>query len=140
MTEGLVWEFTYSHSDVSFDNSNLDKDAGDPLDYVPSTTWSTALNYRFNWTDSLPGMARVDYMHADGYEINLGTQNFHVRTDSTAYLNARVGLEMASWQVYLEGKNLLNEDAVLFPPAGVSYGSTRPAPMSLGVVFRFQTN
>jgi len=140
LTEGLVWEVTYSKSDVSFDNSNLDKDKGDPLDYVPATTWSTALNYRFNWTDSLPGMARVDYMYADGYEINLGTQNVHVRTDSTAYLNARIGLEKASWQVYLEGKNLLNEDAVLFPPAGVLYGSVRPAPLSLGVVFRFQTN
>jgi len=138
LTEQLVWDLTYSETDVSFDNSNLDKDKGDPLDYVPAWTWSTALTWRFNWTESLPGMFRVDYQAAAGYEINLGTQNVHEKTEDTAYLNARFGIEKESWQLYLEGKNLTNEDAVLFPPGGVAVWATRSVPMSVGLTLRFQ--
>jgi outer membrane receptor protein involved in Fe transport len=138
LTDKLTFDFTYSRNDVTFDEDNLDKDKGDPLDYVPKYTLSGALTYRFNWTAALPGMFRVDYQKAAGYELNIGTQNVHIKTEPTAYLNARLGVEGDRWQAYLEGKNLTNEDAVLFPPGGVATTATRPMPRSYGVIVRFQ--
>jgi outer membrane receptor protein involved in Fe transport len=138
LTEQLILELSYSKNNLAFDNTTADKQKGDPLDFVPDQTWSAALTYRFNWTSTLPGMFRVDYQAASGYELNIASQGVHIKTDSTAFLNARLGMERARWQLYLEGKNLTNEDTILFPPAGIVTTATRPVPRTLGLLFRFQ--
>lgn len=137
LSDQLTLDVTYSLNDVTFDKSNTDKQKGDPLDFVPETTWSSALTYRYSWNPTSAGMFRIDYQYASGYERNLSAGG-RLKTESTTYLNARVGLERESWQVYLEGKNLTGEDAVLFPPGGVATTATRPIPRSIGLVFRYQ--
>lgn len=137
LNDQLTLDVTFSKNDVTFDKSNVDKQKGDPLDWVPDTTWSSALTYRFSWNPTSAGMFRIDYQHASGYELNTSASGRR-KTESTTYLNARVGLERESWQVYLEGKNLTGEDAVLFPPGGVATTATRPVPRSIGLVFRYQ--
>ncbi len=132
LTDQLILNLTYSINDVTYDTSSQGIEPGDRLSFVPEWTWSGALTYRFDWAASFPGMFRVDFQSAGGYQ----TATFE--SEKTAYLNARIGVERENWQLYLEGKNLTNEDAVLFPSGGVLVWTTRPLPRSWGLLFRYQ--
>ena len=64
-------------------------------------------------------------------------QGVNASSNSIDTLNARIGLEMRAWQVYLEGKNLTNSNAVTFP--GIfGLPDFRVAPRSIGVLARTQ--
>jgi hypothetical protein len=64
-------------------------------------------------------------------------QGVNITSDAVDTLNARIGLEMQKWQVYLEGRNLTNSNSVTFP--GIfGLPDSRVAPRWLGMTARTQ--
>jgi hypothetical protein len=85
----------------------------------------------------MPGMFRLDYQHSDPVKFIVRNQGVNISSNSIDTLNARIGLEMPTWQVYLEGKNLTDSNGVTFP--GIfGLPDSRIAPRSIGVVAKLQ--
>jgi hypothetical protein len=96
-----------------------------------------SLSHRFNWTAGWPGMARLDYQHSDPVKFIVRNQGVNATSNNIDTLNARIGVEMPTWQIYLEGKNLTNANGVTFP--GIfGLPDFRVAPRSIGVLARAQ--
>lgn len=130
-------DLTVGYSDLTYDVKTSERNPGDPLNFVPKLTSAVSLSQRFNWAPGLPGMVRLDYQHSDPVKFIVRNQGVNVSSNSVDTLNLRVGLEMPTWQVYLEGKNLTDSNAVTFP--GIfGLADSRIAPRSYGVVARAQ--
>lgn len=91
------------------------KIVGDPVDYTPDYSYSISAHYTFNWNDSVPGFARVDYNEqAEMSYINRSLTNpttgFFGESDTLQFLNTRVGAEWNKWTAEIYAKNLLDED------------------------------
>lgn len=130
-------DLSLGYSDLTYDVKTQERNPGDPLNFVPKLTASLSLSHRFNWTAGLPGMLRVDWQHSDKVKFIIRNQGLDASSDAVNTLNARVGVEMRTWQVYLEGKNLADAKSVTFPTA-FGIPETRIAPRSLGVTARTQ--
>ena len=137
LTKSTTLDVTLGYSDLAYDVTTSERNKGDPLNFVPKKTASISLSHRFNWSPSLPGMVRVDYQHSDPVKFIVRNQGVNVTSNNIDTLNARIGVEMRTWQVYLEGKNLTNSNGVNFP--GIfGLPDFRVAPRSLGVLARTQ--
>jgi iron complex outermembrane receptor protein len=135
--KSLTLDVTLGYSDLTYDVKTSERNPGDPLNFVPKLTTAVSLSQRFNWAPGLPGMFRLDYQHSDPVKFIVRNQGVNVSSNSVDTLNARIGLEMPTWQVYLEGKNLTDSNAVTFP--GIfGLADSRLAPRSYGVVARTQ--
>jgi iron complex outermembrane recepter protein len=137
VAKGLAVAASVGYSDLTYTVTTRERNEGDPLNFIPKLTGSLSVTQRFNWAAGLPGMWRVDYQHADAARFIIRNQGANAQADATNYLNARVGLELSSWQLYLDGKNLNNFRGVL-QPALFGIPATRSAPRSLGVTLRTQ--
>lgn len=137
LTKSTTLDVSMGYSDLAYDVATSERNKGDPLNFVPKKTASVSLSHRFSWTPSLPGMVRIDYQHSDPVKFIVRNQGVDVTSNSIDTLNARIGVEMRTWQVYLEGKNLTNSKGVTFP--GIfGLPDFRVAPRSLGVLARAQ--
>ena len=137
LTKSTTLDVALGYSDLTYDVTTSERNKGDPLNFVPKKTASVSLSHRFNWAASLPGMARIDYQHSDPVKFIVRNQGLNVTSTNIDTLNARIGVEMRNWQVYLEGKNLTNSNGVTFP--GIfGLPDSRVAPRSLGVLARAQ--
>jgi outer membrane receptor protein involved in Fe transport len=137
LTKSTTLDMTLGYSDLTYDLKTAERNQGDPLNFVPKKTASVSLSQRFTWAPGLPGMARLDYQHSDPVKFIVRNQGVNASSSSIDTLNARIGLEMSTWQVYLEGKNLTNANGVTFP--GIfGLPDSRVAPRSLGVLARAQ--
>jgi iron complex outermembrane receptor protein len=130
-------DLSLGYSDLTYDVKTQERNPGDPLNFVPKLTASLSLSHRFNWTAGLPGMLRVDWQHSDKVKFIIRNQGLDASSDAVNTVNARVGVEMRTWQVYLEGKNLTDAKSATFP-AAFGLAETRIAPRSLGVTARTQ--
>ncbi len=137
-TDRLTWDVTYGYNDMHYKITNLDRQAGDPLNYVPKHTAGTSLTYRYAWFGTgIPGFARADYQFASKYLLIFRNQVPPVATgDEIRSLNMRVGVEFKHWQAYLEGRNLTNNYAITSPAVGAQATDARPVPRSIGVSAR----
>jgi hypothetical protein len=82
-------------------------------------------------------MTRLDYQHSDPVKFIMRNQGLNISSNSVDTVNARIGVEMPTWQIYLEGKNLTNSNSVTFP--GIfGLPDSRIAPRSIGVLARAQ--
>jgi iron complex outermembrane receptor protein len=137
LTKSLTLDVALGYSDLTYDVKTAERNEGDPLNFVPKKTASVSLSQRFSWAPGLPGMARLDYQHSDPVKFIIRNQGVNVSSSNIDTLNARIGVEMSTWQVYLEGKNLTNANGVTFP--GIfGLPDFRVAPRSLGVLARAQ--
>ena len=137
LTKSTTLDVSVGYSDLTYDVTTSERNAGDPLNFVPKKTASVSLSHRFSWSPSLPGMVRIDYQHSDPVKFIVRNQGVNVTSNSIDTLNARIGVEMRTWQVYLEGRNLANSSGVNFP--GIfGLPDFRVAPRSLGVLVRTQ--
>ena len=138
VTDRLSWDVTFGYNGMSYDVDNLDRSKGDPLNYIPKKTFGTSLMYRYAWFGTgVPGMARIDYQYASPAKLIVRNQPPGVfPIDPVHTLNARVGVEMKRWQVYLEGRNLTNQYQIVSPAVGAQAEDTRPVPRSIGVSAR----
>ena len=137
LTKSLTLDMTLGYSGLVYDVNTAERNKGDPLNFVPKKTVAVSLNQRFNWTPNLPGMTRLDYQHSDPVKFIMRNQGLNISSNSVDTVNARIGVEMPTWQVYLEGKNLTNSNSVTFP--GIfGLPDFRVAPRSIGVLARAQ--
>ena len=137
LTKSMTLDVTLGYSDLTYDVNTSERNQGDPLNFVPKLTTAVSLSQRFNWAPGLPGMFRLDYQHSGAVKFIVRNQGVNVSGNSVDTLNARVGLELPRWQVYLEGKNLSDSKAVTFP--GIfGLPDSRVAPRSFGIVARAQ--
>ena len=134
---GLSVDASLGFSDLTYTVNTAERNKGDPLNFVPKLTGALSVTQRFNWASGMPGMWRVDLQHADAVPFIIRNQGVNAHADATNYLNARVGLELPTWQLYLDGKNLNNFKGVL-QPALFGVPATRSAPRSLGLTLRAQ--
>ena len=137
LTKSLTLDVSLGYSDLTYDVKTAERNQGDPLNFVPQKTASVSLSQRFSWAPGLPGMARLDYQHSDPVKFIVRNQGVNISSNSVDTVNARIGVEMPTWQVYLEGKNLTNSNSVTFP--GIfGLPDFRVAPRSIGVLARAQ--
>jgi outer membrane receptor protein involved in Fe transport len=130
----LTLQATAGVNDMSYDSNTPEHMAGDPADYVPSFTASASAEYRFDWTPTLPGFARIDYQYADEFQVYLrNTQLTPAFSDTLSYLNARLAINTEGWSASLFARNITNEDGVLHPAFGALSTPARPQPRTIGV-------
>ena len=113
---------------------------GDSSQYTPEHTASASLDYRFDWSSSLRGMARVDMSYADGFSVTNRTFPFQqvMETEPLTYLNLRVGAIAESWQVMLSADNLLDEKDRVFPGGAFGLDTySRPRTVSVKMDYNF---
>ncbi|MBK6721008.1 MAG: TonB-dependent receptor [Sphingomonadales bacterium] len=113
-TKGLTLSVSGSYSGMEYKNTTGERIAGDPADYVPKFTLAASANYDFHWASSIPGFARLDYQHTDGWQVYprnlLPAPAFAEKQD---YINARIGLNWNDLMFSIFAKNLLDEGAVV---------------------------
>lgn len=137
LSKSLTLDASVGYSDLVYDVNTAERSKGDPLNFVPRMTASVSLSQRFQWAPSMPGMFRLDYQHSDLVKMIVRNQGVNISSDAVDTLNARIGLEMQKWQVYLEGRNLTNSNSVTFP--GIfGLPDSRVAPRWLGMTARTQ--
>jgi len=137
LTKSLTLDLALGYSDLTYDVKTSERNEGDPLNFVPKKTASVSLSQRFSWAPGLPGMVRLDYQHSDPVKFIIRNQGVNASSSNIDTLNARIGMEMRTWQVYLEGKNLTNANGVTFP--GIfGLPDFRVAPRSIGLLARAQ--
>ena len=116
--------------------------AGDRVDYVPKLSFTAGANYAFNWTDRMPGFARVDYSYRDKVDYvdrtTFPAGNVPQTSDVIGLLDARVGLYRGKATFELFGSNLTNENRWIDPyHAWANANRTRPRTVGLKVGFNF---
>jgi outer membrane receptor protein involved in Fe transport len=137
LSKSLTLDASVGYSDLVYDVNTAERNKGDPLNFVPRMTASVSLSQRFQWAPSMPGMFRLDFQHSDPVKMIIRNQGVNISGDAVDTLNARIGLEMPKWQVYLEGRNLTNSNSVTFP--GIfGLPDSRVTPRWLGMTARTQ--
>jgi outer membrane receptor protein involved in Fe transport len=144
---GFQIDATAGWNNITSDVSGTETLKGERFDFVAPFTASISLNQRIDLSDTLTGMWRLDYQHSDSYSARVRTstptgavvtlQDF--QSAKQDYLNARIGIEAAAWSVSLDMRNILNEDALLFPiaPLANSQEGVHATPRSYGITFRY---
>ena len=124
---------------MEYKNTTGERIAGDPADYVPKFTLAASANYDFHWASSIPGFARLDYQHTDGWQVYprnlLPAPAFAEKQD---YINARIGLNWNDLMFSIFAKNLLDEGAVTYPAFGGLFVPMRPQPRTLGISLSYE--
>ena len=107
---------------------------GDQLDLVPEYSFSAWADYRFQWSETMPGYARLDYSEQGRSETRnrgLGPQ-LYSESDVIEMLNASVNLTNEGWLLTVFAKNILNDRGVI-TPLQASGLSPRSRPRTFGV-------
>jgi outer membrane receptor protein involved in Fe transport len=134
----LTFTLTAGWNNMAYDSDTVEHLAGDRADYVPRFTGSASAEYRFN-LGNLPGYARVDYQHADRFQLFV--RNFQVGpafSDEQNILNARLGLSGNAWNASLFVRNILNRDSVIYPAVGSLLYPARLQPRTAGIRLGFR--
>jgi len=110
---------------------------GDPLNFVPDYSLSATGDYRFNWSESVPGSLQVNFdRQGKSYNSRRNYAQLLVQQYSVPekdFLNVSVGAEWSGWQFTLYGRNLLDDRDLL--TATDTHTSSQARPRTLGVSF-----
>ena len=137
LSNSLTLDATLGYVNLAYDVNTAERNKGDPLNYVPKLTASLSLGQRFQWAAGIPGMLRLDYQHSDPVKMIIRNQKVDITSDAVDTLNARIGVEMPKFQIYVEGRNITNSNSVTFP--GIfGLPDTRVAPTWMGITTRAQ--
>ena len=139
-TEKLELGFTGNYMDTEFTEINSTSYIeGDPLDMVPQYGFSAWSQYSFQWFDSSPGFARIDYSQQGksnyrnrSFDDLVNGLAYHSTSDVIDMLNARVSWESQEWSLEVYGLNLLNENGFV-GPFSIENISARPRPRTVGL-------
>lgn len=129
---------------TSVDPTNSVFEVGDPVDRVPDYTVSASADYRFHWTQSMPGHFLVSFnrkgeqveTNRDLYLRNFTFTPVHT-TPPVSFLNASLGAEWSGWDWRVFGTNLLDERGLLFPAAQGWTAQARPRTFGVSVHKQF---
>ena len=137
LSNSLTLDATLGYVNLAYDVNTAERNKGDPLNFVPKLTASLSLGQRFQWAAGIPGMLRLDYQHSDPVKMIVRNQKVDITSDAVDTLNARIGVEMPKFQIYVEGRNITNSNSVTFP--GIfGLPDTRVAPTWMGITTRAQ--
>ena len=137
LSNSLTLDATLGYVNLAYDVNTAERNKGDPLNFVPKLTASLSLGQRFQWAAGIPGMLRLDYQHSDPVKMIIRNQKVDITSDAVDTLNARIGVEMPKFQIYVEGRNITNSNSVTFP--GIfGLPDTRVAPTWMGITTRAQ--
>ena len=86
---------------------------GDQINDIPEYSYSLNLDYRFEWSNSTLGFARMDY-NKQGESTNTDRGGAYVTeeisSNTVSFLNAQIGAEWETLSLELFGENLLDEE------------------------------
>jgi iron complex outermembrane receptor protein len=144
ITEAVKFSLTAGYVDREYDKVDSSNPAnvveGDSSQYTPKYTAAASLDYGFDWSSSLKGMARVDMSYADKFSVFLRTFPMQpvIETDPLTYLNLRIGMMAENWQVVLSADNLLDEKDQVFPGGAFLLDTySRPRTLSVKMDYNF---
>jgi len=133
----LGFNGTYVNAEVTKQSAlpgSTNVNVGDELNLIPDYSFSLSADYEFNWSNTIPGFARLDYSqtgHSYNRFRNIGPQ-LEGRSDIINMLNARIGATKDDWRFELFAQNLLDENGSIDAFEGIGLGS-RPQPRTVGV-------
>lgn len=131
----LTLSATVGFTDMEYDTHSAETYEGDPLDMVARWTWSLAADDRHPLTAGAVLVTHLDFGHTGGYELILRDyppqQVF--RTGGRDVLNAKVGVDFGTYEVYLVGENLADNNGILYPAVGSFPEPVMPTPRTVGV-------
>lgn len=129
----LTLQLTGGWNNMAYDSTSADHVPGDPADYVPRYTASASAEYRYHWTQNLPGFVRADYQRSDRFQVYIRSVMLApADSDVLNFLNVRIGVEASGWTLSLVGKNITNDHGVLYPALGALPYPARPQPRTVG--------
>lgn len=129
--QGLNLNLSGAYIDTEFTSGSLAKEPGDPVDFVAPVTASAGVSYSFNWAEAYPGFVRIDYNYSDRSVYFDRGLNYDFESDVIRFVNARIGLEREAYQLYLFGRNLLDQRIAV--DANRIEFQARSRPRTLGV-------
>lgn len=138
VTDALTLSVSSGYNDMTYQKTTGERHSGDPADYVPQFTFSASANYDFHWSSDLPGFARIDYQHTDGWQVyprNLLPAPAFAETQD--YLNGRIGIDVQNLKLSLFANNILDENAVSYPAFGGLFVPMRPQPRTVGLALSY---
>lgn len=135
---GLSLIYAGALIDTDYVTNSASKQKGDPVDFVPELQYSAAASYHTNVTDLIGLMGRVDYTYQDRSVQTNRSSGINREGDDVEMLNARLGIELPRWQLYLYGRNLLNRSGAMAP--SLEERQPRPRPRQVGVQFNISLN
>ena len=123
-----------------FTPESVGAESGQRLPFVPAWNLTAAVNYVWSVGARWQGQFNVTLNHLDGQWGQFGANA--VRGDSRDLLRARFGFQHERFGIFLFGRNLLNEDAIIYnqAPTGGLPVFTRDAPQQVGMELTFNTN
>lgn len=115
---------------------------GDPIDYVAEEAFVLSANYDFNWSDTIPGYARVDYSYRSAMPYTeretFKPEFIPQYSDNISLVNARVGLQRENISFELYATNLFNVNKWIDPyHAWKNANRTRPRTVGINVGLDF---
>ncbi len=134
---GLLLQITGSVVDAKYtsDVAGSSVRKGSSIVDVPKSQFAASGMYRWPMSDGLTGFARAELQHTSPRSGTiLGVSN----SDSITAVNARFGVEAASWAVYVSAENLTNEDGAVGISVGGNSGVARLRPRTLGIQFSYK--
>jgi len=113
---------------------------GDQIDFAPKYNYGAAVDWGFRWAASLPGTFHVDYQKTGSFPINFGVYGASVYSDAVDFVNARIGVTVATVELYLYGQNLTDQNGAVYPanPFGGQPSAMRPQPRTVGLGFTWR--
>ncbi len=123
-----------------FTPESIGAESGQRLPFVPPWNVTAAVNYVWSVGAGWQGHFNVTLNHLDGQWGQFGANA--VRGDPRSLLRARFGFQRERFGVFLFGRNLLNEDAIIYnqQPTGGLPVFTRDAPRQIGLELTFDTD
>jgi iron complex outermembrane recepter protein len=132
---------TVGWNDVRYNTLSPDRFPGDPLDLVPTWTWSTSIDYSPRFNERMGLIFHADAGFSDEAQITL--RNFAAfgldpieQSESRAVVNARLGVSFASLDIYAFANNLFDENRIVNPAFGAFFEEIRTRPRTLGLGMR----
>ena len=146
-TEHLELGFAGNYLDTEFTeikSTSSSHIVGDPLDLVAKYGYSLWADYKFSWSQNIPGFIRIDYSRqGKSHYRNRSLDNpsvglvYHSSSDIIDTLNARLGWERDRWSLELYGLNLLDENGYIGPIV-IELAAPRPRPRTIGLNLGFR--
>jgi iron complex outermembrane receptor protein len=134
LTTELSLSATLGYADMHYDTQTTEANPGDPVNLEQKWTYSIAADYRRTLTQEVRLISRLDYQYGSGFYLFVRDFAPGVRqTPSRHVLNARLGVDLGQWQVYLVGSNLTDNNSPVYPAFGAYTEPLLPAPRTIGV-------
>jgi len=135
--DGLTLTATYGWNNLEFKTNTADKNAGDPVDYAPSKSYSVSLDYRRAIGGPTVGFFRADYQYSGQAQVTLRDFGEIVPLPARDMLNLRLGFDLGSFEASLFGTNVLNNSTpIQIGPYGAIAENVEQRPRTIGVNLR----